>query len=332
VTTDTNGCIRDWNNQAGRFFGYDEDDFFGKNICVLCPQESLNGLENLLQRALDQGGCQTELLLKYDDGKRVMVEVGVVSLHSTEGEQRLVFLFRDDAAEPSVHQLLREQETLASIGAAAPSLAHQLGNPINGISATVQLLEHFLSSNDSPPIQPMLSSVRDLKGEVQRLTVLLNAFKTIAAPQKLAPARIDVQPLIRRAASTIKKSSVRQNIQISIACDADLPQLNGDVEKLAQAFVCVLENAVEAMPKGGHLEIKAYRSAQLIGVEVIDTGPGIPPGIKPFEPFASTKSERSGLGLFITQQIVLAHNGAITCLSTAGAGTTVQMTFPAVES
>lgn len=331
LTTDTNGCICDWNNQAGRFFGYDGEGFFGKNICVLCPQESLNGLETLLQQALDQGSCRTELLLKCDDDKRVRAEVGVFSLHSIQGAQRIIFLFRD-AAEAGLHPLLRERETLASIGAAAPSLAHQLGNPINGISATVQLLEHFLISSDSPPIQPMLSSVRDLKGEVQRLTVLLNAFKTIASPHKLAPARIDMQLLIRRAASAIEKSSVRQNIQVSIACDAHLPEINGDAEKLAQALVCVLENAVEAMPKGGHLLIKVYRLAQLIAVEVSDTGPGIPSGIKPFEPFASTKSDRSGLGLFITQQIVLAHSGAVTCLSTASEGTTVQMTFPTIES
>lgn len=178
----------------------------------------------------------------------------------------------------------------------------------------------------------MLSSVRDLKSEVHRLTVLLNGFKTIAARQELAIASVDVQPLIRRAVGLIEKRSVRQNIQLSIQNDANLPRLNGDVEKLVQALLCVLENAIEAMPNGGHLWIKAYRLAQALGIDVTDTGGGIPTSIKPFEPFVSTKSECSGLGLFITQQIVLAHDGSVTCSSTPGQGTTIQFAFPVIES
>jgi signal transduction histidine kinase len=242
----------------------------------------------------------------------------------------MVFFLRDDAAEPSLQRQLREREMLASIGAAAPSLAHHLGNPINGISATVQLIEHFLSSSDSPSVAQIQSSIRDLKGEVQRLTLLLNGFKSLAAPQVLAIASIDTSPLIQRAVGTIEKGCARQNIQLSIDCEANLPRLNGDAEKLAQALLCVLENAVEAMPTGGHLGIKVYRRAQTLGIDITDTGRGIPAGIKPFEPFASTKSEHSGLGLFIAQQIVLAHDGAVTCSSTPGHGTTIHFVFPFV--
>ena len=332
ITTDTNGCVRDWNNQAGRLFGYHGKDVFGKHLSVLCPQESAIAVESLVRQALEQNSCRTELVVKYNDGNTFRADVTAFALDSVLDEQRIVFLIRDDAAEPSLQRLLRERETLASIGAAAPSLAHQLGNPINGISATVQLLEHFLSSSDSPPVQSMLSSVRDLKGEVQRLTVLLNGFKSIAARQGLAIASVDVPTLIRRAVGVIEKGSVRQNIQLSIDCDPNLSRLNGDAEKLTQALLCVLENAVEAMPNGGHLEIKAYRLAQALGIDITDTGCGFPAGIKPFEPFASTKSERCGLGLFTTKQIVLAHDGVVTCSSTPGQGTTIQFVFPLIVS
>jgi len=332
ITTDANGCVRDWNNQAGRVFGYQGNDIFGKHISVLCPQESVSAVEGLVRQTLDQNSYRTQLVLKCNDGRTLQADVSAFAVDSVLGKQRIVFFLRDDAAGPSLQRLLREREMLASIGAAAPSLAHQLGNPINGISATVQLIEHFLSSSDSPPVPQMLSSIRDLKGEVQRLTVLLNGFKSIAAPQELAIASIDMSPLIRRAVGTIEKSRARQNIQLSIDCDANLPRLNGDAEKLARALLCVLENAVEAMPSGGHLGIKAYRLTQTLGIDITDTGRGIPAGIKPFEPFASTKSEHSGLGLFITQQIVLAHDGAVTCSSTPGHGTTIHFVFPFIIS
>jgi PAS domain S-box-containing protein len=128
ITTDANGCVCDWNTQAGRVFGYQGNDVFGKHISVLCSQESLSAIEGLVHQALDQSSYRTELVLKCNDGRTLRADVSGFAMDSVLGKQRIVFFLRDDAAEPSLQRLSREREMLASIGAAAPSLAHPLGN------------------------------------------------------------------------------------------------------------------------------------------------------------------------------------------------------------
>jgi signal transduction histidine kinase len=81
------------------------------------------------------------------------------------------------------------------------------------------------------------------------------------------------------------------------------------------------------MPRGGRLDIKAYQYDRTLCVDIIDTGVGIPKNLKVFDLFSSTKPEGIGLGLFLVQQIVLAHDGAITYSSTPGQGTTFHLTF-----
>lgn len=328
VCTDEHGYIAAWSRQAKRLFGYGDEDVLGKHVSLLDAPFGVGTAEKLVQQAREVGCCGTEQTWQCHDGRSVRAEAAVFVLSSSPGQRQLVFLFAESGMESGSRQLSYEKERLASIGAAAPALAHQLGNPLNGISATVQLLEHFLSSSDPPPIQPMLASVRDLKAEVQRLTVLLNGFKSLAGNEALALAPIEVAWLVQAAIRGVESDCERQNIQVSIACEADLPRLNGDAEKLLRAMSCVLENAVEAMPKGGQLQIRAYRRAEILGIAIADTGGGIPPGIRPFDPFSSTKADRTGLGLFTAQQIVRAHNGMIDSTSAPGQGTTIQFSFP----
>jgi signal transduction histidine kinase len=173
----------------------------------------------------------------------------------------------------------------------------------------------------------MLSSVRDLRSEVKRLTELLTEFKNIAWPQKLALGPVNLTRLLQQLAGEIEKRSLKQGVELSLECQPDLPLLNGDDDKLKQALHNVLDNALDAMPHGGRLEIKAYQQEQTICIDIIDTGVGIPKNLKVFDLFSSTKPEGIGLGLFLVQQIVLAHDGAITYSSTPGQGTTFHVTF-----
>jgi len=162
---------------------------------------------------------------------------------------------------------------------------------------------------------------------VRRLTALLNEFKNIAWPQKLAFSPVDVLRLLRDLLGVVEKRSTRQNVEVSLECQSGLPLLNGDDDKLKQALLQVFENALDAMPRGGKLDIKAYQNEQAICIDVIDTGVGIPKNLKVFDLFSTTKPDAVGLGLFMVQQIVLAHGGAITYSSTPGQGTTFHVTF-----
>jgi len=101
-----------------------------------------------------------------------------------------------------------------------------------------------------------------------------------------------------------------------------------DSEKLKQALLNLCNNAVEAMPQGGTLTLRAHNAEEQVVLEVVDTGLGIPDGVDIFEPFATTKTWGTGLGLVIVRQIVSAHGGTITYASERGKGTVFCLSLP----
>jgi PAS domain S-box-containing protein len=334
-TTDHNGYIVDWNKAATGLLGYDRADVCGKHFSIVCAEGEERSASDQLHQAAEHGTTRYNQWMARKDGKRVYASVAAFALWGEAHPQGFLFLVRDDSRERSFRQKVREREQMAAIGTAASMLAHEIGNPLNGISATVQLLEHFVSRANLPAVQSILSSIHDLKSEIQRLTTLLNEFKNIAWPQKLALAPVDVSGLIQTLVDLLAKRASRQKIEIAVDCQPGLPLLDGDAEKLKEALLHVLDNAVEAMPHGGTLEIKAYQCDEAICIDIIDSGVGIPENFKVFDLFSSTKPHGTGFGLFVVQQIVLAHDGTITYSSTPGHGTTFHLSFtlhPSPES
>ena len=329
-TTDGQGRIVDWNKAASGLLGYERREVCGKPLSFICHdghESAGRTLGDPLQKAAEHGTYRYYQWMARKDGKRFYASVAAFALRGETRPQGFLFVVRDDSRERNVREKVREKEQMAAIGTAASMLAHEIGNPLNGISTTVQLLEHFVTRENQPAAQPMLSSIHDLKSEIHRLTTLLNEFKNIAWPQKLALAPVDVPRLIQALVGLIEKRVSRQKINLSVDCQADLPLLDCDADKLKEALLHVLDNAVEAMPRGGTLEIKAYQFDESICIDIIDSGVGIPENFKVFDLFSSTKPHGTGFGLFVVQQIVLAHDGTITYASTPGQGTTFHLRF-----
>jgi signal transduction histidine kinase len=174
----------------------------------------------------------------------------------------------------------------------------------------------------------MLSTLKDLKSEIDRLTSLLNEFKTIARPQKLSLQPVKLIRVIQETVSGLDLEG-KGDVHIVSECSPELPPIRGDSAKLKQAFFNLFKNAVEAMPYGGTLAIKGYVNNGSVCVDISDTGIGIPDDLKVFDLFSSTKPHGTGLGLFIVQQIILAHDGVVSYASTVGKGTTFHLTLPA---
>jgi PAS domain S-box-containing protein len=326
-TTDANGYIDNWNEAANQLLGYDAHEILGKHLSLVCPEETERKFSKSLQEAIDQGILRYYQWIARKDGKRLYACVVAFALWGDAQVQGFLFLVRDDSRERGLRQKLREKEHFAAIGAAASLLTHEIGNPLNGISATAQLLEHFLSRESLPSGHAMLSSVHDLKSEIGRLTLLLTEFKKIAGPQRLALAPVNLPRLLQQLVAVIEERALRQKIEVSVECEPELPLLDADEDKLRQALLNVLDNAVEAMPQGGRLDTKAYRCDESVCIDITDTGVGIPANFNPFDLFSSTKPYGIGLGLFMVQQIVLAHDGVITYSSTPGQGTTFHLTL-----
>lgn len=213
-----------------------------------------------------------------------------------------------------------ELETTAAV------FAHELANPLNGISTSLDLLQMELDSSYDKPVGADL--VKAAKQEIARIAALLNDFRALARPQVFNLQPADLKTVVEEVLATELSGLKTGGIKFEARFEPSLPRVLGDAAKLKQAVLNICKNAVEAMPGGGVLKIAAGVREGAVYLEVSDTGTGIAKDFDPFQVFTSTKPSGTGLGLPITAQIISVHKGRIDYTSEPGRGTTFTIYLP----
>ena len=222
----------------------------------------------------------------------------------------------------------QQRERLVSLGTSAVAFAHELGNPLQAIFGWVELIESELKQKQI--VEPFLTAmVENAMREIERLRALLAEFRSFAKPQTLNLKPVDLKTTIQNVLALQTLGYRACGIDVKLQCQNPLPRLILDANKITQAILNLCKNAVEAMPAGGCLSIRVFLSGPMIVMEIADTGVGVADDIDVFQLLNTTKSDGSGLGLPIVQQIVSAHKGTITYSSEPGRGTTFVVRLPA---
>lgn len=285
-------------------------------------QLSADMLERAIRYALERKRVEIALQTARDE-LEIRVQERTAELVATNEALRVEMTERQRAEEK-----LRQSERLAAITTAAARLAHEIGNPLNGLATTVQILERYLGQHKHLADDMLSSTVQDLKHEMSRLQALLQGWRVLARPQQLNLQPTSLATLTAEVLRAQLPYYVERGIHLEEVFPAELPLVMADQEKLAQVLLNLCKNAVEAMPQGGALTVRGSSTNAQVSLEVSDTGVGIAEGLSIFEPFATTKEAGTGLGLAIVQQIVAAHGGTIVYSSTPGKGTTFTLTLP----
>jgi signal transduction histidine kinase len=239
------------------------------------------------------------------------------------------------------YERVKERERLAALGEMAAGLAHEIRNPLGAIKGAAQLL---IGPDGKPAAQgPETGEFLDIiVEEVNRLNNVVTRFLDYARAEKPEPhrtARVDVNAVVRKTAQLLAGTKEAKNVSIDVRLDDLLPPVAGDSDALVQVFLNLGQNAMQAMPEGGTLEILTTRRrrsrlgyGQFAEVRFRDTGVGIARDKlkKLFIPFFTTKSRGTGLGLAISQRIVAQHGGTIEVRSTPGQGSTFSVFLPAI--
>jgi signal transduction histidine kinase len=214
----------------------------------------------------------------------------------------------------------------AMVNTTAALFAHEVASPLQGMSASLQLIENGLKTTDDPMLT---TTMRDFRREVDRLITLLDEFRSASVRQNLNLTCTDLSQVIEDALAI--QLIVYQTAGVNLRFDfkGGLPAVKLDTAKIKQVILNLCKNALDAMPQGGDLTIRGYSLGATVVLEIADTGMGMPQGLVPFALFQTTKVHGSGLGLPIVEQIVLAHNGTIDYTSEPGRGTTFKIIFPA---
>jgi len=212
----------------------------------------------------------------------------------------------------------------------AGALAHEIKNPLGTISLNLQLLEEDCPDPQTPRERRTCRKLKILRKEVQRLRQTLEDFLRFVKAERLDLSLTDINELLAEVGEFVEPELNRVKIELREQYTQGLPNCPVDRKLLKQAILNLILNAQQAMPDGGELILRTSQAHGAVDVEVIDAGDGIPPGLqdKIFDPFYSTKTGGSGLGLPMTKRIIEQHGGRITFHSDPMKGTDFAISIP----
>ncbi len=241
--------------------------------------------------------------------------------HSSTGE------FVEDQER---QRLLAQYAEIASL---AGGLAHEIRNPLSTITLNLELLIEDVEASETPRDRRMLGKLRKVQAECGHLNDIVNAFLQFARAGEIQLVDADLNSVVRDFVDFYRPTAAEHRIDISPHLEANLPPVRLDRSLMRQVLQNLAQNALQAMPSGGLLELQTFSRDSKVRLEFIDTGTGMEEKTrsKLFHVFYSTKPNGSGLGLPTVRKIVEAHGGTITCESELGKGTRFSIALPIVE-
>ncbi|UFS71419.1 PAS domain S-box protein [Geomonas sp. RF6] len=306
--------------------GMRREEVVGRSLFDICPE-----FNDLLLRRLDEvAKSRTPLRLECTAWGRDLS----LQLYSP-GKGQIAILYSDVTERKKLQEEREKTERLESLGLLAGGIAHDFNNILTAIAGNITLARLKIESG-SDPTERLVES----ESAISKAAALTRQLLTFAQGGEPIKKPLEVAPLIREAVSLFLRGTAC-NAQLRLG--PDLWLLDADGGQIQQALNNLAINAVQAMPEGGTITVSAENvtveggrgdlpAGAYVGVSISDAGVGIAPSVLPriFDPYFTTKSTGSGLGLASVFSIVRKHGGTITVASEQGLGTTFRMILPAL--
>lgn len=229
-----------------------------------------------------------------------------------------------------LEERLHRAEQSAIVGRLASGIAHEVKNPLNYISLTIDYLRSKFAPTEESARERFVEKMDGIKDEIKRLDRLIRNFLSYGRPLNLNPKPVDLRELINGILTLTTEQAEQQSIKMILSENTEIPTIEADSERLRSCFSNLILNAQQAMPNGGELKVSFNCIFEGVEVIVTDTGTGIEPGNleKIFEPYFSTKETGTGLGLALVKRIIEGHGGKLTVESVIGQGTSFRVCLP----
>ncbi|HBA87513.1 MAG TPA: histidine kinase [Geobacter sp.] len=241
-----------------------------------------------------------------------------------DAEKGLTVTLRNETEKEKLREEMMRLDRLASLGKLSAGIAHEVRNPLTGISLLLDDLhdQAGASYDDKEMIKKALA-------EIERVEKLITALLNYSSPARADFRECDLNRLVSDTVLLMRRPCERQRVRLAME-QGDIPPFRIDPEKIKQAVLNIIRNALEALPDGGRISVATELRGEEAVITVSDDGPGIAAEDIPliFEPFFTRKGAGTGLGLSISQRVVEEHQGKIRVQSRPGEGTRFTIELP----
>ena len=260
---------------------------------------------------------------------QLLVSVEIVDDFVSHERRGTMVTLRDADPRRQIESQLDVASRLASISRLTSGAAHEIKNPLNSIALHLEVLKTKLDGS----LPDAAAEMEVIGREIRRLDRVVKSFLDFTRPVDVKMERVDLVSLLNEVATLERPDADRQKVSVDLQSGVDSAPIQGDRDLLIQAILNVVVNGVQAMEKGGRLELRAELVSGECVVTIRDQGGGIPDELrnKIYNLYFTTKSGGTGIGLAMTFRVVQLHGGTIDFTSRSGEGTEFQLRFPAIE-
>ncbi len=326
TVTDLKGNIVDCNQAALEMYGGESKrDLIGRNALeFIAEKDRQRAIENQ-KRTCEHGSVKnTEYALLTRNGTEFPAELSANIIRDALGSPvAFVAIIKDITERKRIERQLLKSERLAAIGELATMVGHDLRNPLTGIAGAAYYLKMKLGSKLDPKASEMLELIdKDIQYSNKIISDLLDFSRDI----RLARAKTSIKYLVEE---TLAKMKIPRKVKIIDLTKGEY-KVSVDAGQINRVFENIVKNAIDAMPRGGQLEIKSEKMKNMLKVTFRDTGMGISKEnlSKLGSPLFTTKAKGVGMGLAICKRLTEAHGGSLSIDSKEKMGTCVTVTLP----
>jgi len=338
---------KDWtimsmNQHAEDIFGYNKSEAIGQDIGIIAPQDKITDEKQLLLDKVILNGqvikdFETERIKK--DGKKVAANVTISPIKDQSGNIiGASEIFRTLTEDDFMRKRVSQFEKLISLGKLAAETAHQVNSPLGAVMGRIQLVLKNLDKLDSEMLRKNLKQMMTGCDHIRTAIGSLLDYSRRVVIKK----QVDINSIIEDALIMMSPRLMMEKISVHKSLTENLPKILEIGGELIHVLVSIISNAIDAMDKGGRIEVTTdidkdseINSGDRVRVTIIDTGQGISEQNieRIFTPFFTTKDKGkgTGLGLPIVKRIVNLHKGNIKVLSKINEGTSFILSFPVID-